>query len=154
MLMPFLAPLKTICDITNTIIEGCIDFVSSATDIAFSVFDSGKNEADKNQKNRLKLPDLSKKQAVILNNFANRHAIKRNLQLRAKIILSLFHGHKKSRIAKQLGTRRKVVYKWLKVWLKEEGKLKMAEKQGVKDKQLCILIVSVLSDAPRSGRPI
>jgi transposase len=76
------------------------------------------------------------------------------LWIRAKIILSLFHGHKKSCIAKQLGIRRKVVYKWLKVWLKEEGKLKIAEKQGVKDKQLCLLIISVLSDAPRSGRPI
>jgi len=154
MLIGFLEPFKAICNITNTIIEGCIDFVSSATDMVFSAFDSGKEESDKNPKSKIKLPNLSKMQAVILNNLINRHAIKRNLWIRAKIILHLFHGYKKARIAKQLRIRRKVVYKWLKIWLKKEGKLKIAEKQGVKDKQLSLLIVSVLSDAPRSGSPI
>jgi transposase len=66
----------------------------------------------------------------------------------------LFDVQNKSQIAKALGTRRKVIYKWLKVWLKEEDRLLTAEKQGIKDKQLCLLIISVLSDAPRSGSPV
>lgn len=153
MLMPFIVSLKTICNIANTVIEGCIDFVSSTTDIVFSAFTSSKEETNKNPNFKFKLPNLSKMQAGILNNLVNRHAIKRNIWIRAKIILSLFHGDKKAQIAKQLGIRRKVVYKWLKRWLKEEGKLMIAEKQGVKGKQLVLLIVSVLSDAPRSGCP-
>jgi transposase len=68
--------------------------------------------------------------------------------------LKLFDVQNKSQIAKALGTRRKVIYKWLKVWLKEEDRLLTAEKQGIKDKQLCLLIISVLSDAPRSGSPV
>ena len=151
MLMPFIVSLKTICNVANTVIEGCIDFVSSTTDIVFSAFVSSKDETNINPNS--KLPNLSKMQAGILNNLVNRHAIKRNIWIRAKIILSLSQGHKKSRIAKFLGIRRRVVYKWLKVWLNDEDRLKTLEKQGVKDKQLCILIISVLSDAPRSGGP-
>lgn len=154
MLIPFLEPMKIICNIANTAIEGCINIVSSTTNIISSFFEPEKKEIDEKSKAKLKSPDLSERQIIILNNLVNRHTVKRNLWIRAKIILSLFHGRKKSQIAKSLETRRKVVYKWLKVWLGEEDRLKIAEKQGVEDKELCVLIISVLSDAPRPGCPI
>lgn len=154
MLITFLESLKTICNITNTFIEGCADIASSTTNFISSLFVPEKREINNLPKTKIKSPDLTERQMLILNNIANRHAVKRNIWVRAKIIIKLFYGQNKSLIAKDLGTQRKVIYKWLKRWLNEEDRLVTAEKQGIKDKQLCLLIVSVLSDAPRSGCPV
>ena len=154
MLTIFLDSLKTICNITDTFIEGCADIASSTTNFIFSLFVSDKKEINYIPKTKLKAPDLTDKQLIILNNITNRLAVKRNIWVRAQIIIKLFYGRNKSLIAKDLGIRRKVIYKWLVRWLNEEDRLITAEKQGIKDKQLCLLIVSVLSDAPRSGCPV
>jgi hypothetical protein len=64
MLIAFLEPLKTICNVTNTVIEACADIASSTSEFISSLFIPEKKETNKSPKTKIKSPDLTDRQII------------------------------------------------------------------------------------------
>jgi transposase len=75
------------------------------------------------------------------------------LVLRAKIVLYAATGASNSEIARRLDTTRDTAGKWRDRWIEAEPCLLAAEAEGLSEKELIVLVETVLSDAPRPGAP-
>ena len=73
--------------------------------------------------------------------------------LRAKIVLYAATGASNSEIARRLDTTRDTAGKWRDRWIEAEPRLLAAEAEGLSEKELTVLVETVLSDAPRPGAP-
>jgi putative transposase len=75
------------------------------------------------------------------------------LVLRAKIVLYAATGASNSEIARRLDTTRDTAGKWRDRWIEAEPRLLAAEAEGLSEKELTVVVETVLSDAPRPGAP-
>jgi transposase len=75
------------------------------------------------------------------------------LVLRAKIVLYAATEASNSEIARRLDTTRDTAGKWRDRWIEAEPGLLAAEAEGLSEKELTVLVETVLSDAPRRGAP-
>ena len=75
------------------------------------------------------------------------------LVLRAKIVLYAATGASNSEIARRLDTTRDTAGKWRGRWIEAEPRLLAAEAGGLSEKELTVLVETVLSDATRPGAP-
>jgi transposase len=75
------------------------------------------------------------------------------LVIRAKIILYAAAGIGTGEIAGRLDIEADTVGKWRKRWFETEPRLTTADAEGLETKALAELVIEVLSDAPRTGRP-
>lgn len=75
------------------------------------------------------------------------------LVIRAKIILYAAAGIGTGEIAGRLDIEADTVGKWRKRWFETEPRLTTADAEGLETKALAELVIEVLSDASRPGRP-
>jgi transposase len=75
------------------------------------------------------------------------------LVLRAKVVLYAATGASNSEIARRLDTTRDTASKWRERWIEAEPCLLTAETEGLSEKELSVLVETVLSDARRPGTP-
>ena len=94
---------------------------------------------------------LTEAEQTSLLHLRNSGKTQQRLALRANILLALAQGLPGLRTAKHLKITPKTVRKWRDRWL--EAAERLNEIQNQPDEALEPLILEVLSDAPRSGKP-
>lgn len=97
---------------------------------------------------------LSSNQQKLLEVYLSKNTIQLHYQQRIRIILWSFSGQGIREISRNLCTATETVSKWRNRWLANYKEL-LAYEQGKKttDKMLIDKMLSILSDAPRSGAP-
>lgn len=99
-------------------------------------------------------PTLSDRQRSILDRWTrNKADVPYQLIERCNIVLMSADGISNTEQGRRLGIDRQRVRRWRQRWLLAEGQLAEAEAAGAEDKDLRRLMLDVLSDAPRTGRP-
>jgi len=99
------------------------------------------------------LISLTEEQQEILSDFARRRQIPQWLCQRAMILLRLNDGHSIKATGRLLNLSRNTVRVWLRRWQSESDKLVSSDNEDDDDFPLEQRIRTVLSDAPRCGRP-
>ena len=94
---------------------------------------------------------LTEAEQTSLQHLRNSGTTQQRLAQRANILLMLAQGLPVLTTAKRLNTTPKTVRKWRDRWLEAADHLSEVENQS--DQALKPLILEVLSDAPRSGKP-
>jgi len=99
-------------------------------------------------------PTLSNRQREILDGWArNKADMPYQLIERCNIVMMSADGISHTEQGRRLGIDRQRVRRWRRRWLVAEGQLAEAEAAGAEDKDLRRLMLDVLSDEPRPGRP-
>ena len=98
--------------------------------------------------------DISSHQQKILGSYLSKRKIERHYHQRINIILESFFGAGIRKISRKLSTTTDTVSKWRNRWLAGFDEL-CSHEQSKKctDKTLLDKMLSILSDAPRSGTP-
>ena len=94
---------------------------------------------------------LTEPEKTFLNRLASRAKTEQRLALRANILLALNEGRSVSKTARDLHIVRNTVKKWRDRWRAAQPRLAQAQQddQGLFER----LVLEVLGDAPRSGKP-
>ena len=100
-------------------------------------------------------PDVfvSNRQRAVLESFARAPTSSQRLADRARIVLRSADGELCVDAGTALGVDAQRVRRWRRRWASAMGMLASAEEQGVDDRELADLIVSILDDNARSGTP-
>lgn len=99
-------------------------------------------------------PTLSDRQRRILDGWTrNKADMPYQLVERCNIVLMSADDISNTEQGRRLGIDRQRVRRWRQRWLLAEGQLADAEAAGAEDKDLRRIMLDVLSDEPRSGRP-
>lgn len=72
---------------------------------------------------------------------------------RAKIILEASRGRNNSFLAEKYDLSRSRVRDWRKRWQDHQEKLEKAEEEGIKEDKIEAMLIEILEDKPRSGKP-
>lgn len=96
---------------------------------------------------------VSSRQYQLLEQISHRATNPRRLVERAKLVLLANDGINNTEISKQLQMNRNQVRMWRGRWADATSTLGSAETPETSDKKLQQLIIDVLSDRPRSGKP-
>lgn len=98
--------------------------------------------------------EVTQQQREILEEIV-RHKSETKAQLleRSQIILFSINGMTVTQQSRRLGIQRPTVYLWQRAWKEHQEHLLEAEKRGVKRKDYKTLIIGVLSDKQRPGKP-
>lgn len=96
---------------------------------------------------------LSQQQRALLEQVVRRHSSPQGLVQRAEVILSAAKGMNNTQIAQQLQLARNTVRTWRQRWLAAAERLSRVEAEGISDKELLEMMVTVLADTPRPGTP-
>lgn len=98
---------------------------------------------------------LSSNQQKLLEAYLSKNTIQHHYQKRISIILWSFSGQGIREISRKLSIATKTVTKWRNRWLASFEKLCACEQdKKTTDKTLLDKMLSILSDAPRSGAPV
>lgn len=97
--------------------------------------------------------DLSARSRKIVEEIAKQRSAEYRLVVRALMMLAMADGVGNNALARNHQMDRAVVRKWRNRWLDLATKLKNAEASEIRDEHLRDLILSGLSDLPRSGTP-
>ena len=97
--------------------------------------------------------DLSASSRKIVEEIARRRSTEYRLVIRALLLLSMADGIGNNALARRHAMDRAVVRKWRNRWVELVVKLQQAEAAGISDEDLPDLILTGLSDLPRSGTP-
>jgi len=96
---------------------------------------------------------LSERQRNLLEQIVRRHSSPQGLVQRAQVILLSAKNINNTQIAQQLQLARNTVRTWRQRWLTAADRLMVVETEGITQKELIQMIVTVLGDAPRPGTP-
>lgn len=96
---------------------------------------------------------ISVMQRTILEQIVQRHTSRQDHARRACLILLSSAGLGIGQVSAQVGADRKTVSTWRKRWLIHQESLKVMEAQ-VDSRALSEAVLSILSDAPRTGTPV
>jgi hypothetical protein len=97
--------------------------------------------------------DLSARSRKIVEEIARRRSTEYRLVIRALLLLAMADGIGNNELARRHEMDRAVVRKWRNRWVDLVVKLQNAEASEISDEDLRDLIVTGLSDLPRSGTP-
>ncbi len=97
--------------------------------------------------------DLSKRSRKIVEEIARRRSTQYRLVVRALLLLAMADGVGNNELAREHKMDRAVVRKWRNRWVDLVLKLKNAEASEISDEDLQDLVLTGLSDLPRSGTP-
>ena len=97
--------------------------------------------------------DLSARSRKIVEEIARRRSTEYRLVIRALLLLSMADGIGNNELARRHEMDRAVVRKWRNRWVDLVVKLQNAEASKISDEDLRDLILTGLSDLPRSGTP-
>jgi putative transposase len=97
--------------------------------------------------------DLSERSRKIVEEIARQRSTEYRLVIRALIMLAMADGLGNNELARKQQMDRAVVRKWRNRWLDLSAKLKNVEASEISDEHLRDMILSGLSDLPRSGTP-
>lgn len=100
---------------------------------------------------------LTKQERLLLEKELNRHSLKKYLYRRIKIILLANANEKVADIGRQTQVSLPTVHRWIDYWIGDYSMIREARKgiagNGITDKILTNLMLSVLEDGERSGAP-
>jgi putative transposase len=97
--------------------------------------------------------DLSQRSRKIVEEIARRRSTQYRLVVRALLLLAMADGVGNNELAREHKMDRAVVRKWRNRWVDLVLKLKNAEASEISDEDLQDLVLTGLSDLPRSGTP-
>jgi len=97
--------------------------------------------------------DLSARSRKIVEEIARQRSTEYRLVIRALLLLAMADGIGNHELARRHKMDRAVVRKWRNRWVDLVVKLQNAEASEISDQELRDLIVTGLSDLPRSGTP-
>lgn len=97
--------------------------------------------------------DLSQRSRKIVEEIARRPSTQYRLVVRALLLLAMADGVGNNELAREHKMDRAVVRKWRNRWVDLVLKLKNAEASEISDEDLQDLVLTGLSDLPRSGTP-
>lgn len=97
--------------------------------------------------------ELSSRVRKIVQEIARQHRSEHRQVIRARLLLAMTDGAGNNALARKLKMDRGVVRSWRNRWLELAPKLINAEASAVSDPELRPLVLSGLSDLPRSGAP-
>lgn len=97
--------------------------------------------------------DLSERSRKIVEEIARQRSTEYRLVIRALMMLAMADGVGNNELARNHQMDRAVVRKWRNRWLDLTTKLKNAEASEIRDEHLRDLILTGMSDLPRSGTP-
>lgn len=99
-------------------------------------------------------PSVSPRQRAVLERWVRNQAdAPYQLVERCRIVLMSAEGLSNTEQGRRLGIDRQRVRRWRKRWMAAEKRVADAEVNGVEDRDLEHLMLDILSDEPRSGRP-
>ncbi len=102
---------------------------------------------------KAKVCTVSPRQHQLLEQISRRATNPHRLVQRAFLVLLAADGINNCEISDQLQMNRNQVRMWRSRWAQASATLEIAETTEISDKKLIQLIVDVLSDQPRSGKP-
>jgi putative transposase len=97
--------------------------------------------------------DLSQRSRKIVEEIARQRSTEYRLVIRALLMLAMADGVGNNELARQHQMDRAVVRKWRNRWVGLASQLKNAEASKISDEDLRDLVLTGLSDRPRSGTP-
>lgn len=97
--------------------------------------------------------DLSQRSRKIVEEIARQRSTEYCLVIRALLLLAMADGVGNNELARQRQMDRAVVRKWRNRWVDLASQLKNAEASEISDEDLRDLVLTGLSDQPRSGAP-
>ena len=97
--------------------------------------------------------DLSQRSRKIVEEIARQRSTEYRLVIRALLMLAMADGVGNNELARQRQMDRAVARKWRNRWIDLASKLKHAEASEISDEDLRDLVLTGLSDLPRSGTP-
>ena len=97
--------------------------------------------------------EVSPRQRAALESIERASSTSQQLAERSRVVLLAAKGSSNEGIGRALGVDRQRVRRWRDRWSKSGARLAAAEKESATDKDLCAVIVDVLSDEKRCGGP-
>lgn len=97
--------------------------------------------------------DLSQRSRKIVEEIARQRSTEYCLVIRALLLLAMADGVGNNELARQRQMDRAVVRKWRNRWVDLASQLKNVEASEINDEDLRDLVLTGLSDRPRSGTP-